>query len=130
MYCVFTSQETPLSVGLSFFLMPSFFAGVTTPSSRNNSSSSGARGGLTDGGLNRQKLSDLEKENAKVGHGKVLSVGLVLVYTKIKQIKWYSKIWLNIKLRLPHLLKRCDGILGKSAKHIRKLVKVEHQLTS
>lgn len=51
MYCVFTSQETPLSVGLSFLLMPSFLIGVTASSSRNSSSSSGARGALNLGGL-------------------------------------------------------------------------------
>lgn len=51
MYCVFTSQETPLSVGLSFLRMPSFLIGVTASSSRNSSSSSGARGIFTLGGL-------------------------------------------------------------------------------
>jgi hypothetical protein len=52
-YCVFTSQETPLSVGLSFLFMPSLFTGVTDSSSCNNSSSSGARSGLTLGGLTK-----------------------------------------------------------------------------
>lgn len=51
MYCVLTSQETPLSVGLSFLLMPSFLIAVTASSSRKSSSSSGARGALTLGGL-------------------------------------------------------------------------------
>lgn len=50
-YCVLTSQATPLSVGRSFLLMPLFFTGVAATSSRNNSSSSKARGGLTLGGL-------------------------------------------------------------------------------
>lgn len=50
-YCVLTSHATPLSVGLSFLFMPSFLIGVAASSSRNSSSSSGARGCLTLGGL-------------------------------------------------------------------------------
>jgi hypothetical protein len=57
-YCVLTSHATPLSVGLSFLLMPLFFTGVTATSSCNNSSSSGARGGLALGGLIKRVQTD------------------------------------------------------------------------
>ena len=39
--------------------MPSFFTGVTASSSRNNSSSSGSRGGLTLGGLIEARINSL-----------------------------------------------------------------------
>lgn len=57
-YCVLTSQETPLSVGRSFILIPSFLTGVTASPSRNSSSSSGARGGLMLGGLVKENNYD------------------------------------------------------------------------
>lgn len=64
MYWVLTSQETPLSVGLSFFLMPSVLIGVIGSSSRNNSSSSGSRGILSPfGGLiNREWLNKSDEQ--------------------------------------------------------------------
>ena len=65
MYCVLTSQETPLSVGLSFRLIPSFFIGVTTSSSSRSSSSSGARGGLTLGGLIKQTEKDYQNHGIR-----------------------------------------------------------------
>nr|GMC70927.1 hypothetical protein Iba_chr03aCG20370 [Ipomoea batatas] len=57
-YCVLTSQETPLSVGLSFLLMPSFLIGVIGSSSRNKASSSRSRGVLSPlGGLPKLRSS-------------------------------------------------------------------------
>jgi len=90
-YCVLTSHATPLSVGLSFLFMPSFLIGVAASSSRNSSSSSGARGCLPLGGLYKKvhhtfsvriihsfKYSNLQKEQRTV-----------LVNTEIKQVQRY-----------------------------------------
>lgn len=75
-YCVLTSHATPLSVGRSFLLMPSFLTGVTATSSRNNSSSSGASGGLGPGGGLIQQIKNYKKRCSELSLDKILLMSL------------------------------------------------------
>ena len=118
-YCVLTSQATPLSVGLSFLLMPLFFTGVTETSSRNNSSSSGSSVSLTLGGLIKQVQRDDQHCYAieMLRSPKNLSYReTILVYTEVKKVKRYSQIWLHKKFRFVGFLQGSDGILCIPAK--------------
>lgn len=99
MYCVLTSQETPISGGRFFRFKPYFFIGVTGSSAHNNSSSSrstsfspfGAR--ASDGGCIRKldyvTIKEMEEQFLFCFTKKIkklrLSVRIiVLVYTEIK----------------------------------------------
>lgn len=83
MYWVLTSQATPLSVGLSFFFMPSVLIGVIGSSSSSNSSSSGSRGILSPlGGLvNREINKKINQKNTLCYQKKKEGVGEVYLYT-------------------------------------------------